>query len=107
MEGDDAANHDGSSFSCKLPLNAESHAAIKPSAQGVLPPKLWGREVGVSLQRSGVRFSPQPRSRTAAMSEAKNPASRRDTPTSLYATASRNSAMSFSWSSTQSPGLRE
>src|SRR5665811_2232959 len=45
--------------------------------------RLEEREVGVSRRRSGVNFSPQPRPRTAIDSEAKNPASRRDTPTSL------------------------
>ena len=122
LQRDEAGNHDGSSFSHKLPANAESHRATKPPAQGVRPPEAMKRGAGVVMgvpREAAPQSGFEPRSGTNIVSEANLGTSRDDprppnrlgssraTPAPPYATASRNSAMSSSWSSTQSPGLRE
>jgi hypothetical protein len=120
-----ATNDDRSSFPSCSPANAQSH--ISPSFQRPRFSPQLSKESGPGGAAARFRASTELRQtlvgtgwvplRTACTFSPEAVGERRPLtakklreeghPTRPYATASRSSAMSFSWSSTQSPGLRE
>jgi hypothetical protein len=107
LQSNEAYKQYDSSLSRKLPANAQSHAPLSPQRNEFAPRNLSrGRGGGVPPAQRRPFFAPITIS-DGRQVQGEKPSKQEGHPRPSYATASRNSAMSFNCSSTQSPGLRE